>query len=177
MSILNDKLNNPPYLEVAFDIPDWRRVEGIIRALPDHEAIVIEAGTPLIKKHGVRVVEKIHEIKPNSVVLADLKTLSSGKREARMAGEATADVAANLARRGFEFDAGAYTTLEERRKSLQVEVESLRAERNSSAKNIKPKSGAGCLRARVLMRLLLLMGLILLICLEDCNEKAQMGVY
>lgn len=89
-----DKLKNPPYLEVAFDIPDWRRVEGIIRALPDHEAIVIEAGTPLIKKYGVQVCQKIHQLKPNTVVLADLKTLSSGGREARMAAEATADVAA-----------------------------------------------------------------------------------
>ena len=87
------KLNNPPYLEVAFDIPDWRRVEGIIRALPDHEAIVIEAGTPLIKRYGVEVCKKIHQLRPNALVLADLKTISSGKREAYMAGEATADVA------------------------------------------------------------------------------------
>ncbi len=90
----NDMLKNPPYLEVAFDIPDWRRVEGVIRGLPDHDAVVIEAGTPLIKRYGVEVVRKIHQIKPESVVLADLKTLSSGKREARMAGEATADVIA-----------------------------------------------------------------------------------
>ncbi len=89
-----DLLKNPPYLEVAFDIPDWRRVEGVIRALPNHYAVVIEAGTPLIKRYGVEVCQKIHQIKPESVVLADLKTLSSGKREARMAGEATADVIA-----------------------------------------------------------------------------------
>ena len=48
----------------------------------------------------------------------------------------TADVAANLARRNFEFDAEGYLALEEKRKSLQVDVESLRAERNASAKNI-----------------------------------------
>jgi bifunctional enzyme Fae/Hps len=89
-----NKLRNPPYLEVAFDIPDWRRVEGIIRALPRKEAIVIEAGTPLIKRYGVEVVRKIHQIRPDSVVLADLKTLTSGRREARMAAEATADVVA-----------------------------------------------------------------------------------
>ena len=94
MTKSNDKLKNPPYLEVAFDIPDWRRVEGIIRALPDHEAVVIEAGTPLIKRYGVEVCRKIHQIKPDSIVLADLKTLSEGSREARIAGEATADVAA-----------------------------------------------------------------------------------
>jgi bifunctional enzyme Fae/Hps len=94
MTKSNSKLKNPPYLEVAFDIPDWRRVEGIIRALPDHEAVVIEAGTPLIKRYGVEVCRKIHQIKPDSIVLADLKTLSEGGREARIAGEATADVAA-----------------------------------------------------------------------------------
>jgi bifunctional enzyme Fae/Hps len=94
MAKLNEKLKNPPYLEVAFDVPDWRRIEGIIRALPNHEAIVIEAGTPLIKRYGVEVCQKIHQIKPDSIVLADLKTLSEGGREARMAGQATADVAA-----------------------------------------------------------------------------------
>jgi len=46
------------------------------------------------------------------------------------------EVAANLARRNFEFDAAAYESLNERRKALQVDVEQLRAERNNSAKNI-----------------------------------------
>ena len=50
--------------------------------------------------------------------------------------QAAHDVAANLARRGAGFDAAAYVALEERRKALQVETESLRNERNSSAKSI-----------------------------------------
>ncbi len=50
--------------------------------------------------------------------------------------QAADDVAANLQRRGFEFDASGYLALEEKRKARQVEVESLRADRNSSAKNI-----------------------------------------
>jgi seryl-tRNA synthetase len=50
--------------------------------------------------------------------------------------QAAADVAANLKRRGFVFDADGYLALEEKRKASQVEVESLRAERNSSAKSI-----------------------------------------
>ena len=55
--------------------------------------------------------------------------------------QSAADVAANLARRGFEFDAGGYLALEERRKSLQVETERLQNERNTSAKSIgKAKS-------------------------------------
>ena len=54
-----------------------------------------------------------------------------------------ADVAANLARRGFEFDADAYLALEERRKSLQVDTENLRNERNTSAKNIGKAKASG----------------------------------
>jgi seryl-tRNA synthetase len=57
----------------------------------------------------------------------------------RQAGNVVAD---NLARRGFEFDADAYTALDNRRKALQVEAESLRSERNASAKAIgKAKTG------------------------------------
>ena len=52
-------------------------------------------------------------------------------------------VAANLARRGFEFDAGAYLALEERRKSLQIETEELRNERNTSSKNIGKAKAQG----------------------------------
>jgi bifunctional enzyme Fae/Hps len=87
-----NNLKKPPYLEVALDIPDWRRVEGVIRALPRTDAIIIEAGTPLIKRYGVEVVQKIHQMRPETVVVADLKTLDTGNLEARMAGDATADV-------------------------------------------------------------------------------------
>jgi seryl-tRNA synthetase len=54
-----------------------------------------------------------------------------------------AGVAANLARRGFEFDADAYLALEERRKSLQVETEELRNERNTSSKSIGKAKAQG----------------------------------
>ncbi len=57
--------------------------------------------------------------------------------------QSTAEVAANLARRGFVFDADAYLALEETRKSLQVDTENLRSERNSSAKNIGKAKASG----------------------------------
>lgn len=53
------------------------------------------------------------------------------------------DVAKNLARRQFEFDADAYLKLEERRKALQVDVESLRAEKNASARNVGKAKAQG----------------------------------
>jgi len=57
--------------------------------------------------------------------------------------QSTDDVAANLARRGFEFDTAAYLSLEEQRKSLQVETEKLQSERNASAKNIGKAKAQG----------------------------------
>ena len=54
-----------------------------------------------------------------------------------------ADVAANLARRGFAFDAAGYLALEERRKALQVETEQLQSERNTSAKSIGKAKAQG----------------------------------
>ncbi|MDH3613971.1 MAG: serine--tRNA ligase [Gammaproteobacteria bacterium] len=57
--------------------------------------------------------------------------------------QATADVAANLARRGFAFDADGYLALEERRKTLQVATEELRNERNTSSKDIGKAKAQG----------------------------------
>ena len=55
--------------------------------------------------------------------------------------QATSDVADNLSRRGFDFDAANYLALEELRKKSQIDTESLRAERNANAKNVgKAKS-------------------------------------
>ena len=53
------------------------------------------------------------------------------------------DVARNLARRGFAFDAAGYLALDEKRKALQVETESLRNERNASAKAIGQAKAKG----------------------------------
>ena len=51
-------------------------------------------------------------------------------------------VAANLARRGFQFDVAAFKALEEQRKACQIEVDRLRNERNNQAKAVgKAKAG------------------------------------
>ena len=55
----------------------------------------------------------------------------------------TSDVQANLARRGFDFDADAYLSLEEKRKALQVETEQLQSERNSRSKAIGQAKAQG----------------------------------
>lgn len=53
------------------------------------------------------------------------------------------DVAKNLAKRNFAFDADGYAKLEEQRKSLQIDVEHLRAERNASSKGIGKAKAQG----------------------------------
>ena len=53
------------------------------------------------------------------------------------------EVAENLARRGHVFDADAYLALDEQRKTLQVDVEALRNERNVSAKSIGKAKASG----------------------------------
>jgi seryl-tRNA synthetase len=53
------------------------------------------------------------------------------------------EVAENLARRGHVFDADAYLALDEQRKTLQVDTEALRNERNVSAKSIGKAKASG----------------------------------
>ena len=52
-------------------------------------------------------------------------------------------VAANLARRGFALDVEALRTLEEKRKTAQVESDRVRAERNANAKAVGMAKGKG----------------------------------
>jgi seryl-tRNA synthetase len=52
-------------------------------------------------------------------------------------------IARNLARRGFALDVQALRTLEEQRKSWQIEADRLRAERNASAKAVGAAKGRG----------------------------------
>ena len=53
------------------------------------------------------------------------------------------NVSANLARRGFVLDVAALAALEERRKTVQVHADTLRAERNARSKAIGKAKGAG----------------------------------
>jgi len=50
--------------------------------------------------------------------------------------QSTEEVAENLAKRGIAFDVAGYRALDDRRKALQMEAESLRNEKNVSAKSV-----------------------------------------
>ncbi|MCL2115583.1 MAG: bifunctional 5,6,7,8-tetrahydromethanopterin hydro-lyase/3-hexulose-6-phosphate synthase [Methanobrevibacter sp.] len=88
------RLWNPPYIQVALDLDNMDTMERIIDALPNRERILLEAGTPLIKKFGVGVVSKIRQLRPDAFIIADLKTLDVGRIEVKMAADETADAVA-----------------------------------------------------------------------------------
>jgi len=52
-------------------------------------------------------------------------------------------IAANLARRGFQLDVTAFRAFDDRRKSVQVEADRVRAERNANAKAVGMAKGRG----------------------------------
>ena len=85
------RLWDPPYLQVACDIVDMNKLTAVLSALPENDHLIIEAGTPLIKKFGLNVLSDIRKVKPNAFIIADLKILDTGNLEARMAADATAD--------------------------------------------------------------------------------------
>jgi bifunctional enzyme Fae/Hps len=93
------RLWRPPYLQISFDNPSLENAKKIIAQLPGSDRIIIEAGTPLIKRYGTRVIGDLRQVAKDSFMVADLKTLDVGKVEADIAYEDTADavVAAGLA--------------------------------------------------------------------------------
>jgi bifunctional enzyme Fae/Hps len=93
------RLWRPPYLQISLDIPELERTKKIMAQLPKSDRIILEAGTPLIKRYGTKVISDLREVTKDMFFIADLKTLDVGKVEADLAYDETADavVAAGLA--------------------------------------------------------------------------------
>lgn len=85
------RLWNPPYLQVALDLVDMNYIQSVVGVLPENDHLIIEAGTPMIKKFGVEVINELRRLRPNAFIIADLKILDTGNLEARMAFDASAD--------------------------------------------------------------------------------------
>ncbi|MBN2251742.1 MAG: bifunctional 5,6,7,8-tetrahydromethanopterin hydro-lyase/3-hexulose-6-phosphate synthase [Candidatus Altiarchaeota archaeon] len=90
---------NRPYLQIALDAPDLEKTKKVIEELPKSDKIILEAGTPLIKKYGVKVISELREVAKDSFIIADMKTLDVGQVEVDIAFDETADavVASGLA--------------------------------------------------------------------------------
>jgi bifunctional enzyme Fae/Hps len=93
------RLWRPPYLQISLDNPSLENAKKILAQIPGSDRIIIEAGTPLIKRYGTRVINDLRTVRKDFFMVADLKTLDVGKVEADIAYEDTADavVAAGLA--------------------------------------------------------------------------------
>ena len=93
------RLWRPPYLQIALDAPELEKQKKLLAQLPGSDRIIIEAGTPLIKRYGTKVISELRTVAKDAFIVADLKTLDVGKVEVDIAYEDTADavVAAGLA--------------------------------------------------------------------------------
>ncbi|MFQ6134365.1 MAG: bifunctional 5,6,7,8-tetrahydromethanopterin hydro-lyase/3-hexulose-6-phosphate synthase [Nitrososphaerales archaeon] len=82
-----------PYLQIALDSPDLDMVKKVISQLPKSDRLLLEVGTPLLKKYGVKVIREIREVAKDVFMIADLKTLDVGQVEVDIAFNETADAA------------------------------------------------------------------------------------
>ena len=104
--ILNKKQK---YLQVALNstISDAMRV---INSLPVNERVILEAGTPFIKRYGLQAIRDIRSMwaskwwgaKGIPYVVADLKTMDRGNTEVVMAKEAGASAVVALGQSPLE---------------------------------------------------------------------------
>jgi bifunctional enzyme Fae/Hps len=93
------RLWRPPYIQVALDHPALEKQIKVVTQLPKSDRILLEVGTPFLKKYGVESIKQIREVAKEKFIVADLKTLDVGKLEVDFAFDATADavVASGLA--------------------------------------------------------------------------------
>jgi len=93
------RLWRPPYLQISLDNPELESSKRIIRELPGSDRIILEVGTPLLKRYGTRIINELRQTAKDVFIVADLKTLDVGKVEVDLAYDETADavVAAGLA--------------------------------------------------------------------------------
>ena len=85
------RLWRPPYLQISLDNPEIERAKKVIAQLPGSDRIILEVGTPLIKRYGTKVINELREVAKDIFFVADLKTLDVGKVEVDLAYDETAD--------------------------------------------------------------------------------------
>jgi bifunctional enzyme Fae/Hps len=71
------------YLQIAFNY-DLELVKRVLPTIPKNERILIEAGTPYIKREGMRGIENIARMWPGMVV-ADMKVADGAEGEVELA--------------------------------------------------------------------------------------------
>lgn len=79
-----------PILQVALDFVDLHRAVKVAEEAVGGGADRLEAGTPLIKSEGLNVVRRLHESFPDIPIVADMKTMDTGRIEMETAAKAGA---------------------------------------------------------------------------------------
>lgn len=82
------------YLQLAFN-EDWAQARRILPSIPRSERILVEAGTPYIKREGLAGIRSMRARWPGHIV-ADLKASDGGEEEAVMVREVGATAATVL---------------------------------------------------------------------------------
>lgn len=88
------------YLQIAFN-RSLDEVKGMIAMLPASDKIIIEAGTPLIKRYGKKGITALKDwweekLQKPGYIVADLKCMDRGAREVEAVAEAGASAATCL---------------------------------------------------------------------------------
>ncbi len=86
-----------PHLQVALDLLSIEDALTIAGKAYKAGADWLEAGTPLIKNHGMLALRKLRQALPEATLVADLKTADTGDLEVEMAAKNGADVITVLA--------------------------------------------------------------------------------
>jgi bifunctional enzyme Fae/Hps len=70
------RLWRPPYLQIALDAPDLEGTKRVISQLPGSDRIILEVGTPLIKRYGTRVIGELRQAAKDKSLLLISKPLT-----------------------------------------------------------------------------------------------------
>ncbi|NLE22058.1 MAG: bifunctional hexulose-6-phosphate synthase/ribonuclease regulator [Actinobacteria bacterium] len=81
-----------PIVQVALDFVDLPRAVEVAREAVAGGADWIEAGTPLIKAEGLNAVRTLKAEFPDTIIVADMKTMDAGRTEVEYAAKAGAGV-------------------------------------------------------------------------------------
>jgi 3-hexulose-6-phosphate synthase len=88
-------------LQIAFDITDLHEAIDLAKKVAD-QCDILEIGTLLIYKHGVKSIERFRETFPKKTLLADSKIIDRGKEAAAILANAGADWITVMAGTGKE---------------------------------------------------------------------------
>jgi len=110
------EVRKPPFVQVALDFESMEQALQVASEVAPYVDI-LEAGTPLIKSEGIRIVKALKVAHPDKIICADLKIADAGYLEVRMAAKAKANIITVLA------DAYDITIIETLRAAHEFDVE------------------------------------------------------